>query len=130
MTEPVWILRETVLALQLHSLALFGGLAGIRDETLLDSALQRPVNLLGYGENPSVPELAAAYAFGLVKNHPFLDGNMRIAFLTATVFLEANAQRFTGDQAEAVMHTLALAAGELDEAGFAAWLATNSSPAS
>ncbi|GAB5560117.1 MAG: type II toxin-antitoxin system death-on-curing family toxin [Synoicihabitans sp.] len=130
MTEPIWVLRETVLALQLHSLSLFGGLAGIRDETLLDSALQRPINLFEYGQNPSVPELGAAYAFGLVKNHPFLDGNKRIAFLTATVFLEANELVFSGDQAEAVINTLALAAGELDEAGFAAWLATNSAPAS
>ena len=130
MSEPIWVLRETVLALQLHSLSLFGGLEGIRDQTMLDSALQRPVHLHAYGNSPSVTELAAAYAFGLVKNHPFLDGNKRIAFLTATVFLEANGWRFSGTEAEAVLNTLALAAGELDESGFAAWLATNSASAS
>ncbi len=90
MKNLVWVLRETVLALQLHSLSLFGGLAGIRDESMLDSALSRPVNLHGYQSTVSIHELAAAYAFGLVKNHPFLDGNKRIAFLAALVFLEAN----------------------------------------
>lgn len=130
MNEPIWVLRETVLALQIHSLSLFGGLEGIRDETLLDSALQRPVNLQEYGQSTTFCELAAAYAFGLVKNHPFLDGNKRIAFLTATVFLEANGLRFNGSEADAVLNTLALAASELSEAGFAAWLEANSSPIS
>lgn len=130
MNEPIWVLRETVLALQLHSLSLFGGLAGIRDETMLDSALQRPVNLHIYGNSPTITELAAACAFWLVKDHPFLDGNKRVAFLTAAVFLEANGWVFSGSEAEAVLNTLALAAGELDVAGFATWLAANTSPAS
>ncbi len=97
---------------------------------MLDSALQRPVNLNHYDPSASVHGLAAAYAFGLVKNHPFLDGNKRIAFLSAAVFLEANGWPFHGGEAEAVVNTLALAASELDEAGFAAWLEANSSPAS
>lgn len=130
MSEPIWVLRETVLALQLHSLSLFGGLEGIRDESLLDSALQRPVNLHGYGQSPSITELAAAYAFGLVKNHPFLDGNKRIAFLAAAVFLESNGLRFSGVESDAVLNTLALAASELDEDGFTVWLEANSSPIS
>lgn len=130
MTDPIWILRESVLSLQLQSLSLFGGLEGIRDESMLDSALKRPVNLQGYQPNASVHELAGAYAFGLVKNHPFLDGNKRIAFLSCALFLEANGWRFQGNEAEAVLKTLALAASELDEAGFAAWLEANSSPAS
>ena len=88
------------------------------------------MNLHLYDPSASVHALAAAYAFGLVKNHSFVDGNKRIAFLSASVFLEANSWRFHGGEAEAVMHTLALAASELDEAGFAAWLAANSSPAS
>lgn len=130
MKSPIWVLRETVLALQLHSLSRFGGLSGIRDESLLDSARQRPVNLNHYDPSASVHGLAAAYAFGLVKNHPFLDGNKRIAFLSAAVFLEANGWPFHGGEAEAVVNTLALAASELDEAGFAAWLEAHSSPAS
>ena len=77
MKEPQWVLRETVLALQERLLAEFGGLGGIRDEGLLDSALARPAQLLAYGR-PNLFELAAAYAFGLVRNHPFLDGNKRI----------------------------------------------------
>ena len=128
MNDPIWVLRETVLALQLHSLALFGGLAGIRDETMLDSALQRPVNLHRSAENSSPMDVAAAYACGLARNHPFLNGNKRIAFLTATVFLEANGWQFSGNEAEAVLNILALAAGELDQAGFACWLKANSSP--
>jgi death-on-curing protein len=128
--EPIWVRRETVLTLQIYSLDLFGGLAGVRDETMLDSALQRPVNLFSYSEETTLPLLAASYAYGLAKNHPFLDGNKRIAFLTSTLFLEANGWQFSGNEAEAVLNTLALAAGECDEAGFATWLETNSAPAS
>jgi death on curing protein len=123
--EPVWILREAVLAVQEELLAQFGGLAGIRDEHMLDSALARPQHLFAYGE-PSVFELAASYGFGLVKNHPFVDGNKRIGFTMAVLFLELNGYRFNAAEADAVVQTLALAAGEMSEAAYAEWLKVNS----
>lgn len=125
MKEPQWVLRETVLALQERLLAEFGGLNGLRDEGLFDSALARPQQLFAYGK-PDLFELAAAYAFGLVRNHPFLDGNKRISFTTAIVFLELNGYRFTASESDATLRTLALAARDEDEAGYAAWLRTNS----
>ena len=125
MKKPQWLLRETVLALQERLLAEFGGLGGIRDAGLLDSALARPQQLLAYSQ-PSLFDLAAAYAFGLVRNHPFLDGNKRIGFATAVLFLELNGRRFAAPEAEAAVKTLALAARELDEAGYGAWLSENS----
>jgi death-on-curing protein len=128
MKEPQWVLRETVLALQERLLAEFGGLGGIRDDGLLDSALARPQQLFAYGR-PSLFDLAAAYAFGLVRSHPFLDGNKRIGFTVAVFFLELNGRRFTAPEAEATLKTLALAARELDEAAYAAWLRKHSSKA-
>jgi death on curing protein len=125
MRQPQWVLRETVLALQERLLAEFGGLSGLRDPVLLDSALARPEQLFAYGK-PSLFDLAAAYAFGLVRNHPFLDGNKRIGFATAILFLELNDCRFTASEADAAVRTLALAARDLDEAGCAAWLGQNS----
>ena len=125
MKEPVWILRETVLAVQEELLAQFGGLAGIRDEHMLDSALARPQQLFAYGK-PSVFELAASYGFGLVKNHPFVDGNKRIGFTMAVLFLELNGYRFHAAEADAAVQTLALAAGEMSEAAYAGWLKANS----
>ena len=121
MKRPAWVLRETVLALHEQLLAAFGGSAGIRDEGLLDSALARPENRFAYG-TPTVSELAAAYAFGLVKNHPFVDGNKRIGFATAIVFLEINGYEFQATEADATVRTLALAASAMDEAEYAAWL--------
>jgi death on curing protein len=129
MKEPQWLLRETVLALQERLLAEFGGLSGLRDAGLLDSALARPRQLFAYGK-PSAFELAAAYAYGLIRNHPFLDGNKRIGFTAAVAFLEVNGCRFTASEADATLKTLALAARELDEAGYAAWLRENSRKAS
>lgn len=125
MKEPQWVLRETVLALQERLLAEFGGLSGVRDAGLLDSALARPQHLSAYGK-PSLFHLAAAYAFGLVRNHPFLDGNKRIGFTAAVLFLELNGQRFTAAEADATIKTLALAASELDEAAYIIWLKQNS----
>ena len=117
--------RETVLALQERLLAEFGGAAGIRDEGLLDSALARPLNRFAY-EKPTMFELAANYAFGLVRNHPFLDGNKRIGFATAVLFLELNGYRFAATEVDATIQTLALAARKLGEAGYARWLNANS----
>jgi death-on-curing protein len=122
--EPVWVLRETVYALHDRLLAEFGGAAGVRDEGLLESALSRPVNQLGYG-SPALAELAAAYAFGLVRNHPFVDGNKRIGFTVAVLFLELNGCVFTASQVDSTVQTLALAARALDESGYASWLASH-----
>jgi death-on-curing protein len=127
MKEPVWVLREVVLILHEQSLVQFGGGAGIRDEGLLDSALGRPGNLLAYGK-PTLFELAASYAFGLVKNHPFIDGNKRTGFIVAIVFLELNGLRFTAGEVDATIRTLALAAGEMSEHAYAAWLKEHSQP--
>ena len=125
MKEPVWVLREVVLLAHEQSLAQFGGAAGVRDEGLLDSALGRPQNLFAYGK-PSLFELAASYAFGLVKNHPFIDANKRAGFVVAVLFLELNGYRFRATEVDAALRTLALAAGEMSEAGYAEWLKANS----
>jgi death-on-curing protein len=124
MTPPVWLLREAVLAIHERLLADFGGAPGIRDSGLLDSALARPETLLAHGR-PTNFELAAAYAFGAVKNHPFVDGNKRTGFTIAIVFLERNGDSFTASEVDATIQTLALAAGELDESGYADWLKAN-----
>ena len=125
MNEPIWLAREVVLAIQGELLNRFGGLAGIRDEGLLDSAINKPKNLFAYGQ-PTPFELAASYATGLVKNHPFLDGNKRIGFMAAYVFLGANGWSLEATEEEAVLETLALAAGESTESDYAAWLSKNS----
>jgi death-on-curing protein len=125
MNAPNWVDRQVLLAIQSELLNRFGGLAGIRDEGLLDSAINKPKNLFAY-EQPTVFELAASYAMGLVKNHPFLDGNKRIGFMAAYVFLGANGWSLEATEEEAVLETLALAAGERAEADYAAWLARNS----
>jgi death-on-curing protein len=125
MKKPVWVLRETVITLHEQSLAEFGGSPGIRDEGLLDSALHKPENLFAYGK-PKLFDLAAGYAFGLIKNHPFIDGNKRVGFIVAVAFLELNGYRFQAAEVEAAVFTLALAAGEMSEAKYAAWLKTNS----
>ena len=121
MSEPVWVLRDVVLAIQEQLLAEFGGAAGIRDEGLLDSSLSRPENRYAY-EQAGIFELAAAYAFGLVRNHPFIDGNKRIGFTVAILFLELNGWRFSASEADAVVKTLALAASVMDEVEYADWL--------
>jgi death-on-curing protein len=125
MKPPVWVLRETVLALHEQLLAEFGGSGGIRNEGLLDSALARPENLFHYGK-PTIFDLASSYGFGLVKNHPFVDGNKRIGFAVTVLFLEVNGYRFQASEADATVRTLALAAGEATEAEYATWLKANS----
>ena len=125
MKEPVWLLREVVFLLHAQSLAEHGGSEGVRDEGLLDSALGRPQNLFAYGK-PTLFELAASYAFGLVKNHPFIDGNKRTAFVVASTFLELNGYRFHASEVDAAVRTLALAASEISEAEFAVWMKTKS----
>jgi death-on-curing protein len=127
MNEPIWIEKQDCLGFHEQLLSRFGGLSGIRDEGLLESALNRPLQLFHY-ENPSIFELAAAYAHGIVKNHPFLDGNKRSGLMAAALFLESNGWDFEAPEEEAVLQTLALAAGETGAADYAAWLARSCSP--
>ena len=106
-------------------IAQYGGLAGIRDDNMLESALAKPRQLFAYGQ-PTITDLAASYAVGIVKNHPFLDGNKRTGFVLGAGFLERNGLAFTAGEADAVLRTLALAASEMTEAEYGAWLAANS----
>lgn len=122
-----WIDKRALLLLHDESLAEHGGAAGLRDEGLLDSALGRPLNLHAY-EDPDFAALAAAYGIGIAKNHPFVDGNKRAAFLAAGMFLMLNGYRLRVSQAEATAAMLAVAAGELEEAAFAEWLRRNVVP--
>jgi death-on-curing protein len=123
-SEPEWVLRDTVLRFHERLLTEFGGGSGIRDEALLDSALNRPKNLFLYG-NPSLTELAGSYAFGLIRNHPFVDGNKRIGFAVSALFLLLNGKTLISDENDAFLQTLALAAGQITERDFAIWLQEN-----
>ncbi len=125
MKRPVWLDRNDCLAIHEIMLAQHGGLAGVRDEGLLESALAKPRNLFVHG-SPILAELAASYAAGISHNHPFLDGNKRTGFMLAATFLELNGLVFTASEESVVENTLALAAGKLKEAGYAAWLNANS----
>ena len=116
-----WINKQALFLLHDESLAEHGGAAGLRDEGLLDSALARPLNLDAYG-TPDFADLAASYAIGLAKNHGFVDGNKRAAFLATGLFLHLNGYRLSVSQVDATLTMLAVAAGEMDEASFAAWL--------
>ena len=122
-----WIDRRLFVLLHDESLAMHGGASGIRDEGPLESALARAAKLAAYGE-PDVADLAAAYADGLAKNHPFVDGNKRTAFLGVGLFLGLNGQRLTASQAEATVAVVGLASGEWDEPTFAAWLRSHLAP--
>jgi len=117
-----WIDKRLLITLHDESLALHGGASGIRDEGLLDSALNRAVNLA----MPDFAELAAAYGVGLAKNHAFVDGNKRAAFLSVGLFLGLNGYKLKATQVDATLTKLAVAAGEIDEANFAAWIRQNS----
>lgn len=119
-----WVDKQALLLLHGESLAVHGGLAGLRDEGLLDSALARPLNLAAY-EMPDLFDLAASYGIGMAKNHPFNDGNKRAAFLAVGLFLALNGYRLSAGQVEATQAMLAVAAGGLDEPGLAAWLRHN-----
>ena len=125
MKKPKWLRTDVVLAMHDRLLAEHGGSAGIRDETLLDSALARPKNLLAYGK-PSMFELAAAYACGIIKNHPFIDGNKRTGFMAAFVFLGINKIDFVAAESDVVLETLAVADNEMTEEAYEAWLKDNS----
>lgn len=126
--EPRWISKKALLLLHEECLARFGGASGLRDEGLLDSALARPLNIHAYHPESTLAELAASYAFGLAKNHAFVDGNKRAAFLSLGVFLAANGLKLTASQTGAIQAILAIAAGGLDERGLGAWIRENSLP--
>ncbi|ASR52120.1 type II toxin-antitoxin system death-on-curing family toxin [Blastomonas fulva] len=120
MPDWVWLRQDVVLALHDEQIAEHGGLSGIRDLALVESALGRPLNLAAYG-NPDAADLAAAYAFGLARNHPFSDGNKRTAAVVALTFLLLNDVQFAITEAELVVMTLAVAAGDLSEDEVARW---------
>ena len=122
-----WVDRRALELLHDESIAEHGGTPGLRDEGLFESALARPLNLAAYGQ-PDLAELAAAYGVGLAKNHPFVDGNKRVAFLAVGLFLAIDGHRLVASQSEATLTMLAVAAGSLDEAAFAAWLRGHSRP--
>lgn len=124
MTEPTWIEVEDVLAIHDLMLAQYGGIAGVRDQGLLDSALHKPKHLLAYGA-PTLHDLAAAYAAGIVQNHPFSDGNKRTGFMCAATFLEINGYTLTASEIDVVTNTVALADHSTTETEYARFLKAN-----
>lgn len=122
MREPAWVPRVVVEAAHFDQIRTHGGLAGLRDEAALESALARPRHRFLYGRKPDLARLAAAYAHGLARNHPFRDGNKRIAFLTAAVFLGLNGYEVVATDDEVVTQMVALAAGRLSEPKLATWI--------
>jgi len=125
MTEPVWVDRRVLLYLHLAFLAEFGGSQGIRDENLLDSALNRPLQRFHYDPDCDLASLAAAYCFGIAKNHPFVDGNKRAAFHALVLFLDNNGYGLTVGNLECIQVILAVASGEAMEQELAAWIRQN-----
>src|SRR5438105_1441953 len=127
--KPVrWITKTGLLLLNEQSSFEHGGVSGLRDEGLLESALARPKNLLAYQEDSSIAQLAAAYAYGLAKNHPFVDGNKRAAFAALGLFLAKNDWLLNAPEAEATLTIFKLAAGDLDESELADWIGAHLEP--
>ena len=127
MTDPIWLEVDEVIDMHAEQLAIFGGPEGIRDHGLLESAVLRPVNQWHYGQT-DMAALAAAYAFGLARNHAFVDGNKRIAFQAMMVFLRGNGIAFAPDPAHATEIILSLAAGEVSEESLTRWIRDNWPP--
>lgn len=125
--DPRWLTKVIVVALHDESIARFGGLPGVRDEGLLESALERPRNLNVYQSDVAVPRFAASYGFGLARNHPFVDGNKRTALLSIAVFCALNGLSFEPEQADEVRTLTSLAAGEVSEEALADWVAASTS---
>jgi len=123
-SEPEWVTMPIVLAIHDEQLAIHGGSTGLRDAALLESALGRPRNKWAY-ENAELPELAAAYGYGIARNHPFVDGNKRTALLAIYTFLGVNGVDFIVPEADAAAMILALAAGEVSEESLARWIRNN-----
>ena len=128
MTEPEWLTLEIIKAIHSQQISQHGGLDGVRDEGLLESALARPRQKHAYGD-PRISELAAAYAFGIARNHPFIDGNKRTALMAAYVFLRLNGVILDASEVDATVTFQDLAAGKVDEATLAAWLEANAKQA-
>jgi death on curing protein len=126
-TEPLWITVDQASAMHARQLRRFGGAPGLRDEGMLHSALERPINKWRY-EQADLAELAAAYAFGLAKNHAFVDGNKRIAFMAMMVFLQRNGVPLSPEPAQATSIILSLAAGEVSEDSLTRWIRDNWPP--
>ena len=124
MSEPIWLEVDEVVDMHAEQLAIFGGPEGVRDRGLLESAILRPVNQWHYGQT-DMAALAAAYAFGLARNHAFVDGNKRIAFHAMMVFLRGNGIAFAPDPAHATEIILSLAAGEVSEESLTRWIRDN-----
>ena len=124
MSEPFWLTRQIIVAIHDEQLAIHGGAGGLRDEGLLESALDRPRNRWAY-EQAELAELAAAYAFGIARNHPFVDGNKRTSLLALYTFLGVNGIDFVVAEADAAAMILALAAGEVSEESLARWIRDN-----
>jgi death on curing protein len=124
--EPRWISKKALLLLHEESLSEFGGARGLRDEGLLDSALARPRNAYAYNPAATIAELAASYGYGVAKNHAFVDGNKRAAFLSIGLFLAINGYRLTASQVDAIETMLAVAAGTITEPALALWIAQHS----
>ncbi|HAJ02154.1 MULTISPECIES: type II toxin-antitoxin system death-on-curing family toxin [Brevundimonas] len=125
--EPVWIRREALVSLHDRTLALHGGPAGIRDEGLLESALQRPINRFLYQQVTDLSVLAGTYAVGIASNHPFIDGNKRAAYQALLLFLALNGQPLQADSVDATLTMRAVAAGQIDIDPLARWIRANSS---
>jgi death on curing protein len=123
--RPGWIDQRDTLALYYRLLALEGGAAGMRDLGLLESALARPRQLRADGEKPDIMQMAAAYTAGIVRDHPFIDGNKRTGFVVGVLFLELNGCRFIASEEDAAQAVLSLASREMDEATFTAWMRAN-----
>ncbi|HUG40229.1 MAG TPA: type II toxin-antitoxin system death-on-curing family toxin [Longimicrobiales bacterium] len=128
MREPLWLDRSEVEAIHLSQVREHGGSHGLRDEGLLESAVARPKNVWQYEEDPDLPMLAGALAFGLVRNHPFVDGNKRVGFMAAYTFLLLNRLELDAPEPEAVFVIRDVAAGELGEPELVAWLRQRSVP--
>jgi death on curing protein len=125
MKSPKWVDRRALLLLHEESLAEHGGLAGLRDSGALDASLARPLHLHTYGPESDLARLAAAYAFGIIRNHPFNDGNKRAGFLALGLFLDLNGREFAADPVEAIAIILRLAEGKLTELELAEWIRGN-----
>ena len=122
MKEPAWIDERVALAIHARLMAYFGGAPGLRDQGLLQSALARPRQLFSYAQTPNIIEMAASYTVGIIRNHPFIDGNKRTGLVVGVLFLETSGCRFAAPEEDATQAVLELAAGYLDEKGFVSWL--------